>query len=228
MSMPGKSESISCRFIELSSLEDLAELACTFASHTKTLYAFKEAGGYKLFSIGEKINDARNIYYFNAKHIEPYAIYRDENGKNKFEFVDKIWDSTDFQSYKFLVIEIKNVFKELKSKRTFKLVNIKDYKAMIKKLALKSIEKGSREKVYVFKYLNSKAIFSFSLFGEENMFAYSFIADADPKADFRMFTCNFSEDTVKFADGIDAEDSNDIYIKAINLKKSFSFFTMPG
>ncbi len=226
--MADRSSSIYCRFIELSSLEDLGELACTFSNITKTLYAIKSSNGYKLFHIGEKIKDVKNLYYINTSSIAPYAIYLNENEKMKFKLVDKISDTNDFKSYKFLVLEIKNVFKELKSKGTFKLVNIKDYKAMIKKLALRSIERGAREKVYAFRYKNNKVIFSFNLFGEENMFAYSLIDGADLKKDFKIFKCNFSEDAVKFADRIDTENSDDIYIKAINLKKPFSFFTMPG
>ena len=226
--MADRSGSIYCRFIEISSLEDLGELASSFSNLTKTLYAIKSSDGYKLFYIGERIKDVKNFYYINTSTITPYAIYHNENEKMEFKLVSKIMDTNDFKSYKFLIVEIKNVFKELKTKGTFKLVNIKDYKAMIKRLALRSIEKGTREKVYVFRYKNSKVLFSFNLFGEDNMFAYSSVDNADLKKDFKMFRCNFSDDEVKFADGIDAEDSNDIYIKAINLKKPFSFFTMPG
>ena len=225
--MNKKSSKIFCRLIKVSSIEDLAELASTFTNIIKTLYAIKYSNKYRLFTFGEKINDVKNIYYFDTNAIEDYALYYNNESEVRFEFVNKLTEFDNFKKYKFLIVELNDIFKEVKVKESFKLINIKNYNTMIKKLALKSAEKRVQEKVYVFDYKNNKVIFSFNLFGDENLFAYSYIKNKNLKEHFNFFRYNFLYDDLEISNNIGNENSNDIYIKVINLSKPFNFF-MPG
>ncbi len=213
---------INSSFVKLKSIEDLARLRCPFNGLIKTIYAIKLKDKYRLLIFGEKINEIKNIYYYDTDKINDFGIYSIEQNKEKFEFSDKLTNDFDeHKKSKFLIIEIENKFKEMKSKKQYKLIKVKKYEAMIKKLMLKSIETELIQKVYVFNYKKNNIIGSFNLFNEE-IFSYSIIKDLNENLCF--FKYNFSEDSLKATNYINDIPINIAYVKIINLSKPFDFF----
>lgn len=224
--MPSFSNKIRVFFIKVNSIEDIARLGCSFNNSIKTLYAIDLKNKKRLFLFGEKIKGVRNIYYYDTDTIDNFGIYFIENNREKFKFVNALKDSdNNYKIYKFLIIEVENAFKEAKIKKTIKLIRIKDYKAMIKRLIIKSIENEIIQKVYLFDYNKHKIIGAFNLFNNEELFAYSVIED-EKNENNCFFKYNFSEDSLKTIKYID-NTSIDIYIKIINLSQAFDFFK-PG
>lgn len=220
--MTNKSK-INSSFMKLKSIEDLARLRCSFNGLIKTIYTIKLKNKNRLLVFGEKINEIRNIYYYDVNKISDFGIYSIEKNKEKFEFSNKLTNNfEEHKKSKFLIIEIENKFKEIKSKKQYKVINVKNYKAMIKKFMLKSLETELIQKVYVFNYKKNNVIGSFNLFNNEEIFAYSIIDNLNENLCF--FKYDFSEDSLKTTNYINDISINIGYVKIINLSKPFDFF----
>lgn len=220
-----KKEKLIGRYVQLSSLEDLARIHLGEPHIPRHLRALKDGNSYKIFIQGERFGDARCLYYVKAATLRRFCVLRvGHDGVERAELKDDVTEDVgDFKAFKVPIIEISKEIYDTKVQPKFDTVvqmQIRDYEALIKALLTNGSDEGM-PMVYSFVSKGSRYIGTGDLMreGDTRVFNYSKI---DDKEQFSALAYDYNTDSVTAERKV--SDKTTGYVKVINLAEPLPFF----
>lgn len=214
-------------YVGLNSLLDFGRQMASFGGNARHTNAIKKGDKYRIFTIGEKINNVRLLYYFDVDDIASFAVYNPGvDSKESFQMRDTAGNlASAYQLYRSPIVEVaKNPYKvkdSAKGMDKVELVEVKDYKGMVKALVNSATMSESPASVYAFFYKSAHYIGTFELFHESGskVFAY---ARLDTAKTFISLGYNYNEGSVSVSDTFGERSS--FYVSVVNLADTPPFF----
>lgn len=211
-------------FIKVSSLMDLARGSCSLGSGASHINAIRQGGKYRLFAVGERLEDTRLIYCFDVDSKGDMLTYNPNAEQEQCEFRNYARAlPEDYKSYRIPVLELSKSLYSSRSRLAdhTNLVEVKGVAQLAKAVISDTSGRTDAVNLYAFPYRSRQILGTFSLFrdGASKTFAY---AIADSQERFSYLRYNYQNDSVEFCRGT-AEKSL-IYLRIINLEAPFPFF----
>lgn len=211
-------------YIRLSTLFDLARNSCSIGSGASHINAIKQGGKYRLFSMGEKLDGTRLLYYLDVDSPGDTLVYNPNTEEEECRFKDAAsMAPADYTRYKIPVVEISSSVYSIRNKLSdaVNTVRVKGLESLVKSIVSDTSGRTETVKLYSFFYNSQHIIGTFSLFkdGVSKTFAYT---NTDKEGQFGYLRYNYLNDSVDLCHG--ATDKALIYIRVINLAEPFPFF----
>lgn len=211
-------------YVELESPLDLARQAFDYSSgHIK---AVMENGRHRLFFVGEKFGDVRFVYYVTIDRMGKVFVYTPMNdSKEKFDILDKATEHIDYKSYRVPLIELSMLpyteVKDMKKAGNVIKIEVKDPDMLVKSLASYAHANETPPKLYAFYNGKDHIMGTFEFFHEGGVKIFTY-AKAGAREVFGALFYNFTADSIEPTNSF--VEKSGIYIRIINLKKTFPFF----
>lgn len=211
-------------YLKLSALTDLARSSCSIGSGVSHINAIKQGRGYRLFSIGEKLESTRLLYCLDVDTKDNVLVYNPNTEDEECDFKAAVPAAPeDYKKYKMPVMELSGSMYSIRNKLgdAVATIEVKGLDSLVKSIV--SDNSGRTEGIRLYSFFNKTQhiIGTFSLFrnGGSRTFAY---ANTDAKEQFGYLQYNYLSDSVDFCHSIAEKPM--IYLRIINLAEPFPFF----
>jgi hypothetical protein len=211
-------------YIKLGALLDLARDSCVIGSGVSHINAIRQGSKYRLFSVGEKLEGTRLLYYLDVDSKGDALMYNPTSEEEECEFKDAApLTPEDYKKYKIPVVEVLGSIYAIKNKLSDAVatVRVKSVESLVKSVVSDTSGRTETVRLYSFLHNAQRIIGTFSLFrdGSFKTFAY---ASTGSKEQFSYMRYNYLSDSVEFCNNI--ADKTLIYLRIINLAEPFPFF----
>jgi hypothetical protein len=208
----------------LGTLADLARISCVMGNGAYHITAIKEGSKYRLFFMGEKLEDTRLLYCFDVTSKGDSLVYNPGSESEECVFKDIVpLVPEDYRKYKIPVVELSKNLYTIKNKlnEDVTLVRVKNISSLVKSVVSDTSGRTEAIRMYSFFYKGQHIVGTFSLFrdGASRTFAY---AGTDEKAQSGYLRYDYLSDSVGFCQN--TMDKAVIYIRLLNLAEPFPFF----
>jgi hypothetical protein len=226
MKKKAPSKGIKSRFIRVSSIEDMARLACDFGNKMSQIFCTTDRDKSLLMCPVEKAGGAVNVYTFETKGVKSYLVY-DPYGETRdmVEYREEVAEELhNFKICKISVVELlKSPFiaEKRQKKAAMRMYRVQDYTKMVR-LLLNRLDGEERPgKVYAFMAKGQQYICSFDVFNaDEDRVAVYAKVPYGARRNFLVY--DYTKDKVSEADTL--MNISYPHVRIINLAEAFDFF----
>ena len=211
-------------YVPVSTIFDLARVSCVLGSGASHITAIKQGSAYRLYSLGEKLDNLRLLYYLDAEYKGEVLVYNPNAEEEECAFEDRVpLAPEDYKKYKIPVVEISKSLYTIKSKLgdAVATVKVNGVEALVKSIVGDTSGRTEGIKLYAFFHNSQYIIGTFSLFRDGGMKTFAY-ASTDSDEQFGYLRYNYQNDSVEFCHN--TTEKSLIYLRIINLEGPFPFF----
>jgi hypothetical protein len=209
-------------FVGVKSINDLARHSCSFSNAISTLFVVRIGEGFRLLSIGEKVGDANNVYYFDMEKVPKFIVYNPMGKEESITMEDGIGgDMQNFREYRIQLLELaNNPFKEAKKASVIQF-NVKDCDALIRGTLSKAAGDERFGTAYLFDCKGKRYLGVIESIDSNGNTAMMFNA-VENNANFNFIRYNYANDKTERLVALEENLYNSL--RVISLTSPFPFF----